>query len=142
LRAVYTIAAKAESIGNAVAGIDLGQVHVAIAYDGTSTTIDNGRYLRAKRRYQNKLKARLSGLLDVKKRASKRRRRMARSKGRQLRKMQRQVRDVLHKQTSNLVSTLHASGVQTVAIGDVRSIRQRTDLGRMAQPKNPSMARW
>ncbi|MHB8590672.1 MAG: RNA-guided endonuclease InsQ/TnpB family protein [Vulcanimicrobiaceae bacterium] len=135
LRAVYAVDATATPLGTGVAGIDLGEVHVAAACDGTNTTIVSGRYLRSKRRYQNKLKAQLSSQLDRKKRGSRRRERLARSKARQLRKLQHQVNDVLHKQTSHLVSTLHASGVQTVAIGDVRSIRQRTNLGKNANQK-------
>ncbi len=34
-----------------------------------------------------------------------------------------------HKITSRLVSTLHENGVQTVAIGDIRDIRKRVDVG-------------
>ena len=135
LRAIYTVAPSAQPLGTNVVGIDLGEVHLAAAYDGARTIIVNGRYLRSKRRYQNKFKARLSALLDRKKRGSRRRRKLARSKARQLRKLQHQVADVLHKQTSNLVSTLHASGVQTLALGDLRTIRQRTDLGRKANQK-------
>lgn len=33
--AVYTSAAEAQALGDAVAGIDRGEVHVAVAYDGT-----------------------------------------------------------------------------------------------------------
>ncbi len=135
LRAVYTVPALAQPCGVKVAGVDLGEIHLAVAHDGTKTIIANGRYLRSKRRYQNKLKARLCALLDVKERGSQRRRRLARSKARQLRKLQHQVNDVLHKQTTNLVSALQASGVQTVAIGDVRSIRQRTNLGKKTNQK-------
>jgi putative transposase len=106
LRAIYKVRAHARPLGAKVAGIDLGEIHLATVHDGSSTTIANGRYLRSKRRYQNKLKARLAAMLDVKKRGSRRQKQLARSKARQLRKVQDQVRDVLHKQTTNLVSTL------------------------------------
>ena len=135
LRAIYAVVAKAAALGTNVAGIDLGEIHIATSYDGFTTTILNGRYLRSKRRYQNKLKAQLSALIDVKKRGSRRRKKLVRSKVRQLRKLDCQIRDILHKQTSNLVSTLHSAGVQTLAIGDVRTIRQRTDLGKKANQK-------
>jgi putative transposase len=135
LRAIYSESTEIEAIGDKVAGVDLGEIHLAAVYDGTSSTIVNGRFLRSKRRYQNKVKAALSALLDVKKRGSIRRKKLGRSKGKQLRKIQWQVRDVLHKQTSNLVSTLHRTGVQTVVIGDVRTIRQRTDFGKKANQK-------
>jgi putative transposase len=135
LRAIYRIGATSQPLGDGVVGVDLGEVHIATTYDGAKTSIVNGRYLRSKRRYQNKLKARLSAILDIKKHGSRRRRELVRSKGRQLRKLANQIRDVLHKQTSNLVSTLYASGVQTVVIGDVRTIRQRSNLGRKANQK-------
>lgn len=135
LRAIYNLAATTSARGTNVAGIDLGEVHIAAANDGSTTTILNGRYLRAKRRYQNKRKAQLARIIDRKKRGSLRRKKLVRSKRRQLKKLDCQIQDVLHKQTSNLVSTLHAAGVQTLAIGDVRSIRQRTDLGKKANQK-------
>jgi len=66
--------------------------------------------------------------------------------GKQLRKVDHQIRDILHKQTTALVSTLHASGVQTVVIGDVRDLRQRVDYGPAANQRIHQMAtgkvRW
>ena len=92
LREVYrTEAISAQRTGGSVAGIDLGEIHVAVAHDGKHTTIVNGRHLRALRRYQNKLKAHLSTIIDRKKRGSRRRRRLARSKARQLRKLASQI---------------------------------------------------
>ena len=52
---------ECEPTGTEVAGIDLGEVHPAVAHDGQQTFITNGRLLRAKRRYQNQLKGKLSG---------------------------------------------------------------------------------
>jgi putative transposase len=135
LRATYAEAIQATARGEKVAGIDLGEIHLAVAHDGEHCTIANGRLMRSKRRYQNKLKARLSHLIDTKQPSSRRRRRLIRTKRRQLAKLNHQIRDILHKQTTALISTLHASGVQTVVIGDVRNIRQGLDLGRKANQK-------
>lgn len=135
LRAVYNAVSESEPVGEKTAGVDLGEIHPAVTHDGATTTIVNGRYLRSLRRYQNKLKAMLSAKIDVKKRGSKRRAKLICSKKKQLQKLDHQIRDILHKQTSNLVSTLHRAGVQTVAIGDVRTIRTRTDLGRHVNQK-------
>lgn len=135
LRAVYVIQPSAKPIGTKVAGIDLGEVHLATAHDGERCTILNGRELRSKKRYQNKVKARLSALIDRKKKGSRRRKRLARSKAKQLNRVHNQVREVLHKQTTHLVSTLYQSGVQTVVIGDVRDIRQGLDYGAKANQK-------
>ena len=103
-----------------VAGIDWGQIHLAVAHDGQETIILNGRLLRSKRRYKNKLKAKLSGLIDVKNRSSKQR---------QLAKLNNQIRDIQHKQTTKLVSTLNNRGVQTGVISDIRDIRLRHAKG-------------
>lgn len=118
-----------------VAGIDLGEIHLAVAHDGTRCTSANGRLLRAKRQYQNRLKARLSRLIDTKKRGSRRFWRLVHSKRKQLRRLNQQSRDILHKQTTHLLSTLHASGVQTLVIGDVRELRQGLDYGPVANQK-------
>ena len=52
--------------------------------DGKGAVIVNGRLLRSQRRYQNKLKGKLSAMIDVKKKGSSRRRRLIKSKRRQL----------------------------------------------------------
>ena len=63
-----------------------------------------------------------------------------------MKKIGRQIWDILHKQTTALVSTLHASGVQTVVIGDVRDLRKRVDYGPVANQRIHQMVtgkvRW
>ena len=135
LRATYVRAAQAVAQGSEVAGVDLGEVHPAVAHDGRRCIVANGRLLRSKRRYQNKLKAELARLIDTKRRHSRRWWRLVRSKKRQLRKLDNQIRDILHKETTALISTLHASGVHKVVIGDVRDIRQGLDYGHMSNQK-------
>jgi putative transposase len=135
LRATYVITAQAQPIGTKVVGVDLGEVHLATAHDGESCTIANGRELRSKKRYQNKTKAKFAAKIDRKKPGSRRRKRLVRSKQKQLRKLRHQVREILHKQTTHLISTLYDAGVQTVVIGDVREIRQGLDYGAMANQK-------
>ena len=122
-----------------MAGIDLGEVHMAVSHDGERTSILNGRLLRSKRQYQNKLKARLQARIDVKKKGSRRRKKLIASKSRQLRKLKNQIKDVEHKSTTRLISTLHANGVQTVVIGDVRDIRQNNDVG---HTNNQKIHQW
>jgi len=115
--------------GVKVAGVDLGEVHPAVAHDGEWTIVMNGRYLRSVRRYQNKTKGKLQALLAREKRGSKRWKRLVRSKKRQQRRWDHQVMDIAHKITTSLVSTLRDAEVQTVAIGDIRDIRKRVDAG-------------
>lgn len=135
LRCVYTTAVQAEAIGTGVAGVDLGEIHLAAVHDGTNCTIYNGRYLRSVRRYQNKVKASLAARIDTSKRGSKRRRKLVRTKARILKRLDNQIRDILHKQTTHLVSTSHRNGVQTLVVGDVRDIRQGLDYGKKANQK-------
>ena len=68
-----------------------------------------------------------------------RRRRLIRSQKKQLRTIRRQLRDALHKQTTKLVSTLSDAGVQTVAIGDLRSSRIGKDYGHMGNQRISQM---
>ncbi len=135
LRVVYKAETQMSPIGDRVAGVDLGEVHMAASHDGENCYILNGRLLRSKRQYQNKVKARLSSIIDTKKKGSRRWKKAVRSKQRQLRKLGNQINDVLHKQTTQLVSTLYREGVQTVVVGDIRDIRQNLDYGRKANQK-------
>jgi putative transposase len=117
------------------AGIDLGEVQMAVSHDGEQTHILNGRLLRAKRQYQNKLKAKLDARIDRKKKGSHRRKKLIKAKQKQLQKIKHQIKDIEHKQTTALISTLYQEGVQTVVIGDVRNIRQDLDVGSKANQK-------
>ena len=80
------------------AGIDLGEVHMAVSHDGEHTHILNGRLLRSKRQYQNKLKAKLSAKIDVKKKGSRRSTRLVLSKKKQLKKVKNQMKAIKHQQ--------------------------------------------
>ena len=118
-----------------VAGCDLGEIHPMVIADGVDTDIYNGRLLRSKRQYQNKLKAKLSNLIDKKKRGSKRRKKLIKSKQKQLAKIKNQIKDIEHKLTSKAVSTLKERSVQTLVIGDVRDIRKNINYGKKANQK-------
>jgi putative transposase len=139
LRAIYATSVTAAPLGIEVAGVDLGEIHLAATYDGRECRIYNGRYLRSVRRYQNKKKGELAARLDRMRRGSKRWKRLRARKGMILRRLDNQMHDILHKQTTKLVSTLHERGVKTVVIGDVRDIRKGLDYGKKA---NQKMHQW
>jgi len=123
-----------------VAGIDLGEIHMAVSHDGTQTHILNGRLLRSKVQYRNKLQATLNSRIDGHmKKGSKRRKRVIRSKKQQLKKLKQQIHEIEHKQTTHLITTLHETGVQTLVIGDVRDIRQGNDVG---STNNQKIHQW
>ena len=134
--ATYEVEPHASALGEKVAGIDLGEIHMAVSHDGEQTHILNGRHLRSKRQYRNKLCEHLSKKIDRKKKGSRRRKKLIKSKKKQLKH---QIADIEHKQTSRLVSTLHTEGVQTVVIGDVRDIRHDLDVG---SKNNQKLHQW
>ena len=137
--ATYQVEAQAKPTGAKVAGIDLGEIHMAVSHDGEETHILNGRYLRAKRQYRNKFIEHMDKKISRRKKGSRQRKKLIRSKQKQLRKLKNQIKDVEHKQTTRLVSTLHREGVQTVVIGDVRDIRQDMDVG---SKNNQKLHQW
>ena len=133
--ATYVLETQGEPRGERIAGIDLGEIHMAVSHDGTQTHILNGRLLRSKRQYRNKLIEHLDKRISRSKKGSRRRKKLIRSKHKQLRKLKQQIADIEHQQTTRLVSTLYREGVQTVVIGDVRAIRQNTDVGSTTNQK-------
>jgi putative transposase len=138
--ATYEAAEASTSHGEKVTGIDLGEVHMAVAYDGAQTHILNGRLLRSRVQYRNKLQATLNSRIDGRmKRGSKRRKRLIRSKKKQLNKIKQQIRDIEHQQTTGLITTLQQAGVRTVVIGDVRDIRHGNDVG---STNNQKIHQW
>src|SRR5204862_43342 len=124
-----------EATGEKIAGVDLGEIHLAVSHDGEHTYIVNGRSLRSKRQYRNKIQAKLGAQIDLKKKGSKRRKKVVKAKKKMLKKLEHQIKDIEHKQTTHLISTLHRDGVQMVVIGDVRDIRQAMDVGRSVNQK-------
>jgi putative transposase len=133
--ATYQVEVQAQPVGEKAAGIDLGEIHIAVSHDGEQTHLVNGRLLRAKRQYRNKFMAEMNSKIDRKQKGSKRRKKLIRSKHQQLRKLKHQIADIEHKLTTHLISTLHANGVQMVVIGDLRDIRQDLDVGSITNQK-------
>jgi putative transposase len=139
LRACYPEAVPETTVTNKVAAADLGEIHPMVIADGVNTDIFNGRYLRSVRRYQNKVKGKLAKLIDKKKRGSQRRKRLIKSKQKQLAKFKNQINEIEHKLTSRAVSMLKLRGIQTLVIGDVRDIREDLDYGKK---NNQKLHQW
>lgn len=117
------------------AGIDLGEIHIAVVNTGENTYIINGRKFRSKRRYQNKAKAKLEYLLSKKQRGSKRRKKLVKKKNRILTNLNNQIKDICQKQTTKLVSLLNKDKVKTVGIGDLTGIRNNIDYSKKVNQK-------
>lgn len=135
LRACYAALPTELKQSGGIAGCDLGEIHPMVFSDGRDTDIFNGRLLRSKRQYQNKLKAQLSKLIASKKRGSKKRQRLIKSQQKQLAKIKNQIKDIEHKLTSKAVSMLQEKGIQTLVIGDVRDIRKNINYGKKINQK-------
>ena len=135
LHCQYKVEPQKVVTGNKFAGIDLGEIHLAGVDDGTKTFLFNGRELRAKRRYQNKLKGKLQKLISRTKPCSRRRQVLVHSKNKQLKALKNQIDDILHKTSRKLVDTLLKRGVSTLVIGDLNGIRQRINYGKKTNQK-------
>ena len=129
VRAQYDTEPVARTTGNKVAGIDLGEKHLAAVFTGQDAFTINGGELRALRHYQNSLKAKLDAKIDHKEPGSNRWTKLVQSKSEQLKHIDNKITDLLHKLSRKTVEMLLERGVSAVAIGDVRGIRDRIDYG-------------
>ncbi|MDR2695620.1 MAG: transposase [Deltaproteobacteria bacterium] len=135
LNATYALEDVEASGGNGVAGVDLGEIHLAVVDTGGRVLLANGRALRSKRRYQNKAKGHFQKMMDKCEKQSRRWRKLNKAKKRALGKLDNQIRDILHKQTTSIVCAMKEDGVQTVGIGDVRDLLKNVDYGAKANQK-------
>ncbi|WP_259218496.1 RNA-guided endonuclease InsQ/TnpB family protein [Salinibacter ruber] len=130
VRAQYDTEPVDRTTGNKVAGIDLGEKHLAAVFTGDDAFTINGGELRALRHYQNSLKAKLDAKIDRKERGSNRWKKLIQTKNEQLQHIDNKITDLLHKLSRKTVEMLLERGVSAVAIGDVRGIRDRIDYGK------------
>ena len=139
LRCQYEVEPAEEPKGTKTAGIDIGEIHLAAVHTGSESWTVNGRKLRSLRRQQNRTKAHLDSKIDCKERGSRRWKRLVRAKDRQLRKIRNRIRDLLHKQSTRLVKTLHERRVGTVVVGDLTGIQEGLNYGPKA---NQRLHQW
>ena len=135
LNATYTSESEIRTTEGECAGIDLGEIHPAVVDTGSRTIIANGRILRSKRRYQNKVKAHFQSKMDKCKKKSRKWKRLNKAKCRTLNKLNNQINDILHKQTTAIVCAMCEDGVQKVGIGNVKDLRRKVDYGPKANQR-------
>ena len=122
-----------------VVAVDLGEIHPIVSFDGFTSEIYNGRYLRSLLQYREKFKAKINHLLSRCQRGSRRWKKLKRVKNRTLNKLSHLIRDVRHKLTSRFVSACRSKKAETIVIGDIKHIRQSIDYG----PKtNQKLHQW
>lgn len=132
-----TVALESEQlpVGQQVCGVDLGIKRLITAFDGRRTISYHGGQLSAKLRYRSKELAKLQSKQSRCRKYSKRWRKLQRAKRSMLRRINNQVRDILHKTTSHFVGWCLSNGIGTIAVGDVRKIRERADYNDTANQK-------
>ena len=121
--------------GDEVLGVDLGEIHPMVTHDGSETLIFNGRYIRSLYRLRNKALAHFQRLIANCTQHSRRYRKLVQRKWKRLHRLDRQIMDALHKQTSKLRDICIRRGIGTVVIGDLKGIRRRMKYGRRANQK-------
>ena len=139
LRCQYKVEENKEPKGEKTAGIDIGEIHLAAIYTGSECWTVNGRKLRSLRRQQNRTKAGFAKKISRKKRGSRRWKRLIRAKNKHLTKIRNQIKDLLHKQSTRLIKTLHERRVGTVVVGDLTGIRERINYSKKA---NQRLHQW
>ena len=118
-----------------VVGVDIGEIHPIVSYDGRITLIFNGRYIRSLYRLRNKVIASFGAKIDRCVRHSKRWSHLVRRKWKRILKIDNQIRDCLHKHTTKFVQLCQRNGVGTIVIGDLTGMRDNIDYGKCVNQK-------
>ncbi len=131
----YLYHTETPETGQEVVGVDIGEIHPIVSHDGQDTHIYNGRYIRSLYRYRNKVLAEFSETISQCKRHSKRWWRLTRRKWKRIRKIDNQIKDALHKQTTKFVKYCQTKGIGTIVLGDLTGIRNNIDYGKKTNQK-------
>ena len=124
LNAVYQKEAQVQkSEGEVAAGVLIGRTHIGAAYLGKNTHIANGRELRSKYLYKDKMHESFNSKMDKCEKNSRKWKRLEQARRRILNNINNQIKDILHKQTTALVCAMKEHNVQTVGIGYMRNIQ-------------------
>ena len=119
-----------------VVSIDLGEIHPITTTDGkTTTVIYNGRLIRSIKQYREKTKAKFAELLSRCKKYSRRWWKLTKSKNRQLRKLNAQIKDAIHKITRHFANWCKSNRVGVVVIGKLTGIRDNINYGKKVNQK-------
>ena len=121
--------------GNAVAAVDLGEIHPAAVTDGEEGVVFCARELRSLSQYTHKRLAEIQSVLSKKEKHSRRYQRMLARKVRFLAKQKRKRTDIEHKVSRSVVNYAVERRVGTLAIGDVRDVADGVNYGKRANQK-------
>jgi len=110
-----------------VMSVDLGILRPITCFDGKDVISYHGGILNSLIRYRNKELAKFQQMLSRCKKGSKRYRKLLKAKKKMLRRTKNQMKDILHKITSNFLKTCMQKGIGTIVIGDITNIRERVE---------------
>jgi putative transposase len=123
-----------------IAGIDLGEVHVAaVTTTRRHALVVSGRQLRACKQWRNTVHSILQEKLSHCQAGSRRSQRLTKRKAQLSAKLYRQQRDLLHQAARKVVDFCQTEGVASIAVGDVRDIQTGVRLGRAT---NQKISQW
>jgi putative transposase len=124
----------------AVAGVDLGEVHLAaVTTTKRHALVVSGRQLRACKQWRNKIHSVLQAKLSRCQPGSRRAQRLLKRKAQVSAKLYRQQRDLLHQAARKVVDFCQTDGVSRLAVGDVRDIQTGVSLGKQT---NQKISQW
>jgi putative transposase len=132
---VYGVEKALKSDAEGVVGVDIGEIHPMVSYDGVDTVIFNGRYIRSLYRLRNKVIASFGKKIDRCKRYSQRWWHLVKRKWKRIRKIDNQIRDGLHKHTTKFMQMCKDNDIATIVIGDLTGIRDNIDYGKRVNQK-------
>ncbi|MDE0009823.1 MAG: transposase [Candidatus Poribacteria bacterium] len=135
LHFVYKIDDGVNFEGKGVVGVDIGEIHPMVSYDGVNTLIFNGRYIRSLYRLRNKVIASMDAKIDKCKRHSQRWWHLVRRKWKRIKKIDNQIYDGLHKHTTKFVRLCHSRDIGAIVIGDLIGIRDTINYGKRVNQK-------
>jgi putative transposase len=124
----------------AVAGVDLGEVHIAaVTTTNRHALVASGPMLRSRKQWRNKVHSVLQEKLSRCQPGSRRAKRLSRRKAKVSAKLYRQQRDLLHQAARKVVDFCQIEGVSRIAVGDVRDIQTGVCLGKKT---NQKISQW
>ena len=110
-----------------VMSVDPGILRPITCFDGFEVISYHGGILNSLIRYRNKKLAEFQQMLSRSQNGSRRYRKLLKAKKRMLRRIRYQIKDILHKITSNFLKICLQKGIGTIVIGDVTNIRERVE---------------
>ncbi len=118
-----------------VMSVDIGEIHPMVCHDGVDTTLFNGRYIRSLYRLRNKVIASFQERISKCVRGSKRFKTLVKRKWKNIRTIDNQIKDCLHKHTTTFVKLCSKRGIGTIVLGDLTNIRDDVDYRKKSNQK-------